>query len=442
MFTDKLIKALNPKAKPYRKYEGGSDKGFGIQVSGSTKQFFIQYQSPVTNKRRFMKLGAYPDTKLARARKECQSARAMVDSGKDPQIERDEEASEKLQQKVEREKQAAIEKATGTVNQLFKSYIQQLKDDDKRAHIEVNRIYQKDIKSSIGKLKARDVAPEQIKNIIRKIYQRGAPIVANQARAYLMAAFNHGIKLDFDPAANTEALFRIEHNPARDIPVPAKVTPGERNLSAEEIRDLWRQLDNAAMAFSTKTAIRLLFATGGQRVEEVLGMRWGEVDFERKLWELPINRTKNARPHVVPLSDLAISLIKGMQILSSDSQFIFPSIKGKKPMPYQTLSQAVGRFCNPPARADGEQTKGFPKFVPKDIRRTVKSRMGELGLSKEIRDRLHNHALHDVSSKHYDRFDYLEPKKVAVETWSKWLQSTITGANLTNNILPMAEKKA
>ena len=66
--------------------------------------------------------------------------------------------------------------------------------------------------------------------------------------------------------------------------------------------------------------------------------------------------------------------------------------------------------------------------------------MGEIGISKEIRDRLHNHALHDVSSKHYDRYDYLAPKKDAVDTWNEWLTNTISGKHPKSNIIDMSTR--
>lgn len=66
------------------------------------------------------------------------------------------------------------------------------------------------------------------------------------------------------------------------------------------------------------------------------------------------------------------------------------------------------------------------KFVPRDIRRTVKTRMGEIGISKEIRDRIANHAFTDVSSKHYDRYDYLTEKREALEIWCTWLSDTVS----------------
>ena len=223
-------------------------------------------------------------------------------------------------------------------------------------------------------------------------------------------------------------------------PVPSKSKPGERNLSADEIRLLWSSLDTSNMMDTTKTVIRLLLATGGQRVEEVLHMQWHELDFDRKLWELSSSRTKNGKPHVIPLSELAVSLIKGLGNSIKDSDYVFPHKDDEsKPMPYHTISKAVYRFCNPPKDKNGKlKYPAFPKFILRDIRRTVKSRMGEIGISKEIRDRLQNHALHDVSSKHYDRYDYLQPKKDAINTWNEWLENTIFENQQKSNIIDIS----
>ncbi len=61
------------------------------------------------------------------------------------------------------------------------------------------------------------------------------------------------------------------------------------------------------------------------------------------------------------------------------------------------------------------------RFIPRDLRRTVKTRMGEIGIEKSIRDRIQNHALNDVSSTHYDRYDYLIEKRNAILTWENSL---------------------
>ena len=82
------------------------------------------------------------------------------------------------------------------------------------------------------------------------------------------------------------------------------------------------------------------------------------------------------------------------------------------PMPTTSLSQAIKRY---------REKEDIEEFVPKDFRRTCKTKMGELGISKDIRDKLHNHAQNDVSTKHYDRYDYMKEKRQALKVWETWL---------------------
>ena len=75
-------------------------------------------------------------------------------------------------------------------------------------------------------------------------------------------------------------------------------------------------------------------------------------------------------------------------------------------------------------------TCNVTSWVPKDLRRTWKTRAGELGISKFTRDRVQNHVIGDVSEKHYDRYDYLPEKRAALEAWATHLQAMISGANV------------
>ena len=76
------------------------------------------------------------------------------------------------------------------------------------------------------------------------------------------------------------------------------------------------------------------------------------------------------------------------------------------------MAQAIRNYC---------KQQSVKSFQPKDFRRTIKTKMGELGVDKSIRDRLQNHALQDVSSRHYDRYDYQKEKLSALLSWGKWL---------------------
>jgi len=83
--------------------------------------------------------------------------------------------------------------------------------------------------------------------------------------------------------------------------------------------------------------------------------------------------------------------------------------------------------------------KKVRKFLARDIRRTVKTLMGKAGIDKAIRDRIQNHSLQDVSSKHYDRYDYLPEKRQALKVWNDYLGLII---NPKKNVSHIGKKRA
>jgi integrase len=428
-FTNKFIRSLGPKAAPYRKWERGSDRGFGIQITPrGVKTFFLGYR--FEGERRFYNLGRYSETPLAKARERCREARRLLDQGIDPKAHED---AKREAARAERRAQAL----QGSVQALFKAYVAHLKKHGRPSASEVERTYYHDVAPMWGdEVKAREIVEADVKRVLHQLIKRGAWVQANRVRAYLSAAFSFGIKHDNHPANfEGEVLFGLERNPVRDVPRPLQLERvGERDLSAGEIRDLWHGLETSKISRFMIIAIRLILATGGQRVKEVLWAHWAEFDTEPALWELPSRRTKNGRAHVVPLASLALELLGELAVYSGDRDHLFPrrGMDDSAPVPVASISRTMQRFCV--ATYENEQKQEcFRPFTPRDLRRTVKTRMAELGVPKEIRDRLHNHALNDVASKHYDRYDYLPQKWEAMRAWDTYLQSVIAG----NKVVPM-----
>ena len=73
-------------------------------------------------------------------------------------------------------------------------------------------------------------------------------------------------------------------------------------------------------------------------------------------------------------------------------------------------------------------------FNLQDIRRTVKTVLGAQGVDKQSRDRLQNHAFLDVSSVHYDRYDYFEEKKLAISAWDDYLDTILKNSDPQSEI--------
>lgn len=440
-FTDLFIKNLKPQARPYREWEKSNDKGFGVQVSSKgTKTFFQFYRH--NGQRCFLKLGRYPDIRITEARDAAREARKLIDQGINPRIVKQQEIIQQEEEVKKLQQQQLLEQMKGSVHQLIKYYIEHLKAQNKRSWREVERALKYDVLGSLDcNIKARDTRPEHIRKILNTVIMRNSKIQANRVRSYLSAAFAYGIKHDFDPNnLNHEVMFGIETNPVRDVPkAQSKEAPRERNLNFDEIKTFWQGFTDHYSPF-TEIALKLILTTGGQRVLEIIGAKKSEINYESKLWELNSSRVKNGRAHLIPLNDLSIRLLKQLEKertklekkFKFKSTYLFPKFFSTKEdakessphMPISTLSRAISRFCSS-TDENGKKKKPFPKFTPRDLRRTFKTRGGEIGISKEIRDRIQNHALQDVSSKHYDLYDYLPEKRAALDLWDKKLKGVI-----------------
>lgn len=391
-FTDNYIKGLTPTSSPYRINESGADKGFGIQITPTGhRSFYVQYS--FDKKKRFYSLGIYPSISLADARQKCRAARVLIDSGIDPQNQ--EKAS------------------TGTVTELFNYYISGMKADGKRTWHDVEISLMANCLDILN-IPASEITPNHIKKILHTIIQRGALVQANRVRSHLRRAFEVGIFHDNSPfQMNSLTLYNIESNPVIAVPNnTAAESVGERVLSFEELARLWNY-EGKHLPYPVSLALKLIIAFGGMRTGEVTEALIEEFDFDTMVWSLPPARHKTGRAtgrwHLLPITELCAFLLRSQMTIYDKAPCLFPNkLDVNRPQSDTALSHAVKRFCI---------NEDFPLFKAKDLRRTVKTRMGELGIEKSIRDRIQNHALTDVSSKHYDRWDYMTEKKVALELW-------------------------
>ncbi len=147
-FTDKQIKGLRPKESPYRIFEKGPDKGFGVQVTANAAvSFFIQYT--INGKKRFYSLGRYPSVTLYDARIKCREARVMIDNGQDPQ---ENNTSHQF----------------GLISDLFDYYINKMREDGKSTWKAVRNDINANCQS-IMNMQANMVEPIHIRKILHKI---------------------------------------------------------------------------------------------------------------------------------------------------------------------------------------------------------------------------------------------------------------------------------
>ena len=369
-FTDAYFRSLKPKASPYRVFEKGGDAGFCIQVLASGTIVF-QWQHQSNGARKFLGIGKYPEVSLAEARAKLRLARKIGDA---PVGE-------------------------STVKDLIDVYVARLEASGRRSADEIRRNLEKHAAPLIGRKPASQVTPEDIRQILYVLISDGHAVQANRVRSMLHAMFQAGMYHDNDPKSlSTTVRFNLVTNPVEAVPKDASVERAlDRALTWDELALLWE-----GKGLRYRNVFRMILASGGQRPVEITGARWSEI--EGTNWVIPGSRTKNGRDHVIPITSVLQDILNEM---ANDSEWMFPGQKDG-PISRELPSRAAKEFCD---------NTGMPVWTPRDLRRTVKTRMGELGISKFTRDVLQNHSRDDVSSRHYDRYTYAREKREALEAW-------------------------
>ena len=150
----------------------------------------------------------------------------------------------------------------------------------------------------LGRRKSRDIKPREIILVIDKIVERGSPISAARTLRILKKMFSFAVSRGI-----------LDASPCVAIEPPAKEGNRERVLSEEEIKKFWFGLDDALMAEGTRIILKLLLVTA-QRKGEVTKSEWSEIDFNTGWWTIPSSKAKNKRTHRVPLTGIAIDLLR------------------------------------------------------------------------------------------------------------------------------------
>jgi len=342
-------------------------------------------------KRLKKKLGSYPSMPLSKAREVFnRDFSDMIQKGRSIKI--------------------AGDTRPGTVADLFEAYVAHLKASGKSSWKEAEKGFNK-IADTLGRNRpARDIEPDEITDLIRPIYERGKRSMADHVRSYIRSAYSWGLKSEHDYRSSSQRRFRLVYNPAAGIPTEPK-NVGTRWLDEEEFLRLYRWLEcpDTPVHPPYTRAVRILMLTG-QRVEEIARLHIDQWDAKERI--IDWSKTKNGKPHAIPVPEIAVELIESIK--PNAHGWFFPSATDPtKPVSHGTLYSFMWRQ---------REREVIPVVTNRDLRRTWKTLAGQAGLSKEIRDRLQNHTLQDVSSKSYDRWNYMPEKRAAMKNWNAFVQ--------------------
>ena len=203
-----------------------------------------------------------------------------------------------------------------------------------------------------------------------------------------------------------------DSNPVINSYRPAEVRPRERVLSNDELARVWKACDDGT---EFGRVVRLLILTGCRR-QEVGGMRWSEIDFERGTWTIPANRSKNHREHVLPLMPAMRSIIETCPcMVSRDCVFGARAAEG------------FTKWTLP--KPDLDRRSGVTDWVLHDLRRSTATGLANLGTPPHIVEAALNH---QSGSKRgvagvYNRSSYSAEVKAALAMWHDLIRTLVAG---------------
>ena len=379
--TQKTIDALTLPEGKSDHIEWDTDlPGFGVRLRrGGSQRFIFQYKLGAQHRR--IVLGSTTALTPARAREVAADLHAAVRLGRDP-------AGEKV------ESRAHARETLGAVAHSYLTY--QSGHLRRRSYTEVERHLLKYCKPLHG-LQLAKIDRRTIAGIVASVAAASGSATGNRVRASLSALFSWAMRqglCDSNPIAGTHRA-------------PEKAR--ERVLSSAELEIIWGALDQADYS----AIIKLLILTGCRR-DEIGSLSWSEISDGRIV--LPPQRTKNGREHIVPVTPAVRAILDGRE---RNGAFVFGRHPAKPFSGWGTCKILLDRRI----AAAGHQLSGWRLH---DLRRTMRTGLGKLGVAPHVAELTINHARRGIETV-YDKYRYEGEIKTALTLWADCVLSAVEG---------------
>ena len=414
LLTDKNLKSLAAKLNTTPEIVLNDGDGLQVRARSGKRGFSIvfRYRFTLNGKTGYFTLGEYDAMSLAHAREKCEAARRLVAEGIDPNAHHEE-------QKATRAAQRQAELLEPTVKELFEVWKRRFLQPNRRdGGAEVERRFALDVFPTIGAVKAKDVGKRHVSEILDAILERGARRTANMAMAEIRQLFRWALARDIVQQDPTFGLNKKL--------VGGEEKPRERDLSFDEIHELMRKLPLAGLAVDTQAAILFLLATGA-RIGEMCQAEWVHIDLEARTWFIPAEHVKTREAHLVHLSDFALAQLSVLQQFTQNG-YLLPGRAENTHLDSKTISKQVRDRVQVETSAKRAAKKrtvhaagalllACGPWTPHDLRRSMASRMGDLGTLPHVIEACLNHKPPSKIQRTYQRQEYLAERAHAFKVW-------------------------
>ncbi len=396
------------KGKRVERFDAGAP-GLALRITDKgVKSWSVYYR--LDGKHQRLTIGAWPEIGVAEARDRAREIKGQTKAGVNPKETR------------EAEKAAAEDEAADTFGAIAEEYIKieclerKLKNDKvlppklKRGR-EVESIIRRELmrhwqNRSFAELRKRDAI-----KLTEALVDAGKPAAAHRLHEIIRRIGRWAARRD-----------RIGLNPFADMDPPVDKVVRDRYLKPHEIEAVWNAWDTMGYPFGPFGKLLLVTA---QRLREVAQIQWSEIDSDNALWVIPADRTKSGRETEVPLSTLALEILDALPRFAG-GEFVFTTTSGKSPVSgfskskrrTDTLVLEAAREQAEEAGEDPESVEPMPHWRTHDLRRTARTGLAEVGVPQIVAEKVLNHAERNVLVKTYDRHEYADEKRDALERWA------------------------
>ncbi len=403
--TKRQVDSIQPEAKDIFLWDTDI-RGFGLKVTPTgTKTYLFQYRMGGRGHptRRYT-IGPHGPLTPDEARNMALELRAKIAKGIDPGRERAEGRRKAL---------AGGPKAIGPLAELF---IQRECPRLARG-ADVASVVRREILPHWNDVPIIDLRKRDALALTDALVDAGKPAAALKLYEVIKRIGNWLVERD-----------ELEVSPFANMKPPASKAVRDRALSREEISCLWSACNQIGHPFGP--LVQLLLLTG-QRRNEVADMRWSEIDFEAREWIIPGHRSKNDKPHLVPLTVPALNILESL--LRFDGPHVFTTTSGKRPFAgfskakarLDRLMVAVMEDKQRLGAERAESTVDVESWRLHDLRRTMRTGMAALGVPEIVCEKVLNHQP-DMLIRTYNVHAYDAEKRGALERWALHVMDVVT----------------
>ena len=363
----------------------GAVPWFCLRVSSEGRRTFtVGYR--VGRRRRRLRVGQFPTISLAEARQRARTLLADVTRGGDPAADRDElKKADEFQGLVARYIDAKSPNLSAKTLTEYRRMV--------AAYIDG---------TPLGRTSSRAIRRADVKAWLEDI-ARKAPVMSNRVFQLVRATLRFAVREEL-----------LDVNPCAGLQRPRREIERERVLGDEEIKILWKALDEAAPQVAAAVKILLLL---GQRSTETLEMRWTDLDLDANVpvWTIPGRFRKGHRLHVVPVSPLASRIVAGLRATTGDDPRVFHGV---------TSANAERDWWG--TIREGAIGGGIrERFTRHDLRSTCATGCSRLGAAESTVSRILGHAVIAGTvpvTARYDRFAHLPERAAALNAWAAHIE--------------------